>query len=330
MAAGDDAVDADDEEPHRDEVGEHAHPGSSSSACSRNSASIERDARPPPRCPPRCCPPGSSPPRAASRASRAAGRSAASRRRPPARRAPAPGTPRRRRASVASSTAIEPRAPQAHGLPGRVGEQQRARADHAALEAAARADVPVERHVGERARAPAPTSAPPTVRAAKLGCGAAGARRVGAALAPARAQQRRPPAHRGEQDELLAERVEAAHVEGRRGHELAGLAVRRARSRHHVAVGPRVVAEGLQPGHGHHEHGAEHGERRDADDVRVRGSLRRSRGSWPSPASTSTGTTMPPTTIIERATSGAWTATKSAARPARRCRSPRPGAAARA
>ena len=104
-----------------------------------------------------------------------------------------------------------------------VDEQQRRGRDHAALEAAAGRQVPVGRDVDrEQHRRPDQRRGREADRRARR----VGTRRAAvvverhAALgSSSRAQQQREHQHRGEQDELLAERVEGAVVEVDRRHD---------------------------------------------------------------------------------------------------------------
>ena len=73
----------------------------------------------------------------------------------------------------------------------------------------------------------------------------------------------------------------------------------------HVAVRAGVVAEGLEPGDGHHEDGAEHPEGREGDDAAHPPRHSSCSRILAIASSTSTGTTIAPMAICERATSGA-------------------------
>ena len=123
--------------------------------------------------------------------------------------------------------------------------------------------------------------------------------------------------HRGEQDELLAERVERTEVEVQRGDQVSRVALGHADPVEHASVHAVVVAERRQAGEAVHEHDAESG-RADPEQQQTRGpahrlssscSRRRSRSCWWTLRSASriiTGRPTVETTISDNATSGAW------------------------
>src|SRR5919108_847863 len=119
--------------------------------------------------------------------------------------------------------------------------------------------------------------------------------------AAAQAQQHRRADRGTEQDQLLAQRVEAAQVERRAGDRVRDVALGERELDRLGGVRVGRMAEVAQPGHGPEGRDAEDSERDQSGDAARRGP----HGIRASASSAITGTATVPTTIADSATSGA-------------------------